>query len=134
MARFFPLLLALIVGYAQASDGELGWTSLSFCNGAGYCVDIASSTNDGIKSLRIKRNGNEIALPKDVANGVQIPVLNEVRLINVWRADGVSENQLEVPFLTPNPDGRPTRSILRLILIQDKFSSRDIKTGEAKVP
>lgn len=132
MSRFIPWLLMLVVGVAHSSDGEIGWTSLSFCNGAGYCVDITSSTGVGIDSLQIKRNGKVIYLPRDVAKDVQLPVLNEVRLINVWRHDGTGENRLEVPFLTPQSNGGSNRSILYLVLIDDKLSKVAIQEAKER--
>lgn len=133
-AKFAPWLLCLLVGAAQASDGELGWTSMSFCNAAGYCIDLVSMKGIGIDSMHIKRNGKDIALPADLLNQHQLPVLNEVRFINVLKTDGISENRLEVPFLAPQHDAEPIRKVLSIVIVDDKYSETYItKNGVREI-
>lgn len=120
----FALLAVLgaFASAAHASDGELAWTSVSFCNGAGYCIDLASTKGVGIDSMHMKRNGKEIALPKDLPGKNELPILDEVRFINVLRTDGTSENRLEVPFLARQQDAEPILKVLNVVIVDDRYS------------
>jgi hypothetical protein len=116
------LLCALLASASHASDGELAWTSVSFCNGAGYCIDLASTKGVGIDSMHMKRNGKEIALPKDLPGQNELPILDEVRFINVLKTDGVSENRLEVPLLARQQDAEKIFRVLNVVIVDDRFS------------
>ena len=84
---------------AATSDGELAWTRLNFCNGAGYCVKIETNSDNELESVAIARNGTEIDVP-DLGIVKGEPDLRLVRLVSLAEANGYA-NRLEIPFFGP---------------------------------
>jgi len=120
-------LLALLVGPAYASsDGELAWTNLSFCNGAGYCIDISSSNGAEIEQVRIRHNGVDIAVPDDLPKGEGSPFLNQTRFVSISRADRRAENHLEIPLVRFRDDGSSSKSVLTIVVVDDKVTNTKV--------
>jgi hypothetical protein len=117
-------LLALLVGTAHASsDGELGWTNLSFCNGAGYCIDINTSSKGAeLEQVRIRHKGVDIAVPDGLAKQEGSPPLNQTRFVNIFREDRRAENHLEIPLLRFRDDGSSSKSVLTIVVVDDKVT------------
>jgi len=97
MRNIFAALLFLLSAPAAAtSDGELAWTRILFCNGAGYCVKIETTPDNGLGTVSVSRNGVEIDIPNlGVVKGE--PDLRFVRLVSLAGVNGYS-NRLEIPF------------------------------------
>ena len=97
MRNIFAALIFLLSAPAAAtSDGELAWTKISFCNGAGYCVKVETNPANGLGTVSISRNGVDIDIPDlGVVNGE--PDLRLVRLVSLAEANGYA-NRLEIPF------------------------------------
>ena len=104
-----------------STNGEIAWTKLCFCNGAGYCVDVESKNGIGISALEISHDGVDLVIPKDAITigDADAPLLNEMRLLSVQKSDGTFGNILELPYLS-FPNGKQERSVLRLV-----FDARD---------
>jgi len=127
------LLLTPMPGLASV-DGEVAWTKLSFCNGAGYCVDIASAKGVGIDLLRIAHDGKEIDIPDDIGESVEIPLLNEVRLLSIQRSDGEFWNCLQIPFLTLD-NNESKRTVLSVFIFNDAVIKSELDDAmEASTP
>ena len=92
-------LLLVAPPLSIASDGELGWTSVSFCNGADICVAISTDAGNGLKDLSITVKGQTIGNLPVLPNNVNCGLLQDTKLISAVRADGGYENRLEVPCL-----------------------------------
>ena len=100
MRTFFAILIFLLSTPAGAtSDGELAWTRINFCNGAGYCVEIETNPSNELGTIAITHNGLKIDVP-DVGSVKGEPDLRFVRLITLAEANGYA-NQLEIPFFGP---------------------------------
>jgi len=97
MRNIFAILILLLCAPAAAtSDGELAWTRIDFCNGAGYCVKIETNPDNELGTIAITHNGVEIAVPNlGAVKGV--PDLRFVRLVSLAEANGYA-NRLEIPF------------------------------------
>src|SRR5690606_5841759 len=97
MRTIFATLIFLLSAPATAtSDGELAWTMLNFCNGAGYCVKIETNPDNELGTITITRNGVEIDAP-DLGIVKGAPDLPFVRRISLAEANGYA-NRLEIPF------------------------------------
>ena len=88
--------LLLSAPAAATSDGELAWTKIDFCNGAGYCVKIETNPDNELGSVAIMHNGIEIDVP-DLGVVKGKPDLRLVRLVTLAEANGYA-NRLEIPF------------------------------------
>ena len=93
------VLVLLSAPVAATSDGELTWTKIDFCNGAGYCVKIETNTDNELGSVAITRNGIKIDVP-DLGVVKGVPDLRLVRLVSIAEAGGYA-NRLEIPFFGP---------------------------------
>jgi hypothetical protein len=89
-------LLLLSAPAAATSDGELAWTKVDFCNGAGYCVKIETNPDNELGAIAITHNGVEIDVP-DLGVVKGEPDLRLVRLVTLAEANGYA-NRLEIPF------------------------------------
>jgi hypothetical protein len=94
------ILLLVSPAASSASDGQLAWTQLSFCNGAGYCVQIDTDSTNRVKSIAISHDGKPID-PPDLKYLDGEPDLQHVRLVNASATNGF-ENRLEIPFFGKN--------------------------------
>src|SRR5690606_37687832 len=64
MRNIFAVLIFLLSTPAAAtSDGELAWTKIFFCNGAGYCVKIETNPDNGLGTISVSHNGIDINIP-----------------------------------------------------------------------
>lgn len=123
LAIYFCITILTFSAYAS-TDGELVWTRLSFCNGAGYCVDANSNNGSGISLLRVSHNGVELKIPTSAfaIRDVDAPLFNEVRLLSVQGKDGTFGNVLEIPYLRLSNDGKSFRNVLKINFdAQDSF-------------
>ena len=87
----FAFLLGTTFPIASiASDGYLGWTSLTFEDGAGWRVHVAESDEriakgfTRITALEISRHGTVVDIPASATAAIQDPLLNDVKLLTVW--------------------------------------------------
>jgi len=97
MRNIFAILILLFIAPAAAtSDGELAWTRITFCNGAGYCVKIETDPDNELGTIAITRNGVEIHVP-ELGTIKGVPDLRFVRLVSLAEANGYA-NRLEIPF------------------------------------
>jgi hypothetical protein len=113
MRIFVAVLFSILGGPAIAdSDGELTWTEVSFCNAAGYCVRIDTTSDGQLSSVGISHNGAEILVPDLKSYGGE-PDLRSVRLVSVSEPAGFT-NRLEIPFFGEN------RTTLVLRIVDDK--------------
>lgn len=118
---FFLGITVFALPACASTNGEVAWTKLYFCNGAGYCVDVESKDGVGIAALKVSHDGVDLVIPKDAIaiKDTDAPLLNEMRLLSVQKSDGTFGNILEVPYLS-FPNGKQERSVLRLV-----FDARD---------
>jgi hypothetical protein len=93
---FATIFLLLSAPAAVSSDGELAWTRIDFCNGAGYCVKIETNPENELGAIAITHNGVEIDVP-DLGVVKGEPDLRLVRLVSLAEANGYA-NRLEIPF------------------------------------
>lgn len=97
MRSFFAVLTLLAsASAAAASDGELAWTNVSFCNGAGYCVQIETTQDNGLGKVAVLHNGVNIEIP-NLGSVQGEPDLRSVRLVSLAEANGYA-NRLVIPF------------------------------------
>lgn len=115
----FTLLSIVAVPAAANSDGELAWTNLRFCNGAGYCVDISTADGEEIESLQVTRKGVLVEIPSSMYTGVGEPLLNTTRFISTRRDDGGYENVLELTFVIFEK-GESRRALRRIHIFEGK--------------
>jgi hypothetical protein len=97
MPTIFAILIFLLsVPAGATSNGELAWTRINFCNGAGFCVKIETNPANGLGPIAIQHNGVEIKIP-NLGTVKGEPDLRLVRLVSLAEANGYA-NRLEIPF------------------------------------
>jgi hypothetical protein len=120
------LILLLPFGLARAgTDGELAWESVTFCDGAKFCVHAESSEGAKIDLLEVKHKGVLIVIPATMYRDVKNPLFNEMRLLVTQRSDDVYENLLEIPFFDMK-GALADRFVLRIHISNDEAYRSEI--------
>ena len=89
-------LLFMLASSSHASDGEMGWTRLLFCESGDYCVDIYSPDFDEASTIKVTYRGKAIEIPPEVNGYLPDAFLNRVRFVTIS-----TQNSAEKELISP---------------------------------
>ena len=106
-------LLFMLASSSHASDGEMGWTRLLFCESGDYCVDIYSPDFDEASTIKVTYRGKAIEIPPEVNRYLPDAFLNRVRFVTTSNKNS-TEKELIIPYIGSNADPVQRELVLRI--------------------
>ena len=96
-------LLFMLASSSHASDGEMGWTRLLFCESGDYCVDIYSPDFDEASTIKVTYRGKAIEIPPEVNGYLPDAFLNRVRFVTISTQNS-AQKELIIPLVGSEGD------------------------------
>ena len=106
-------LLFMLASSSHASDGEMGWTRLLFCESGDYCVDIYSPDFDEASTIKVTYRGKAIEIPPEVNGYLPDAFLNRVRFVTISTQNS-AEKELIIPLVGSEGDMVQRHLVVRI--------------------
>lgn len=106
-------LLFMLASSSHASDGEMGWTRLLFCESGDYCVDIYSPDFDEASTIKVTYRGKAIEIPPEVNGYLPDAFLNRVRFVTISTQNS-AEKELIIPLIGSEGDMVQRQLVVRI--------------------
>ena len=106
-------LLFMLASSSRASDGEMGWTRLLFCESGDYCVDIYSPDFDEASTIKVTYRGKAIEIPPEVNGYLPDAFLNRVRFVTISTQNS-AEKELIIPLIGSEGDMVQRQLVVRI--------------------
>ena len=106
-------LLFMLASSSHASDGEMGWTRLLFCESGDYCVDIYSPDFDEASTIKVTYRGKAIEIPPEVNRYLPDAFLNRVRYVTISTQNS-AEKELIIPLIGSEGDMVQRQLVVRI--------------------
>ena len=106
-------LLFMLASSSHASDGEMGWTRLLFCESGDYCVDIYSPDFDEASTIKVTYRGKAIEIPPEVNGYLPDAFLNRVRVVTISTQNS-AQKELIIPLVGSEGDMVQRHLVVRI--------------------
>lgn len=106
-------LLFMLASSSHASDGEMGWTRLLFCESGDYCVDIYSPDFDEASTIKVTYRGKAIEIPPEVNGYLPDAFLNRVRFVTISTQNS-AQKELIIPLVGSEGDMVQRHLVVRI--------------------
>ena len=106
-------LLFMLASISHASDGEMGWTRLLFCESGDYCVDIYSPDFDEASTIKVTYRGKAIEIPPEVNGYLPDAFLNRVRFVTISTQNS-AQKELIIPLVGSEGDMVQRHLVVRI--------------------
>ena len=106
-------LLFMLASSSHASDGEMGWTRLLFCESGDYCVDIYSPDFDEASTIKVTYRGKAIEIPPEVNGYLPDAFLNRVRFVTISTQNS-AQKELIIPLIGSEGDMVQRQLVVRI--------------------
>ena len=106
-------LLFMLASSSHASDGEMGWTRLLFCESGDYCVDIYSPDFDEASTIKVTYRGKAIEIPPEVNGYLPDEFLNRVRVVTISTQNS-AQKELIIPLVGSEGDMVQRHLVVRI--------------------
>ena len=106
-------LLFMLASSSHASDGEMGWTRLLFCESGDYCFDIYSPDFDEASTIKVTYRGKAIEIPPEVNGYLPDAFLNRVRFVTISTQNS-AQKELIIPLVGSEGDMVQRHLVVRI--------------------
>ena len=106
-------LLFMLASSSHASDGEMGWTRLLFCESGDYCVDIYSPDFDEASTIKVTYRGKAIEIPPEVNRNQPDAFWNRVSFDTISTQNS-AEKELIIPLIGSEGDMVQRQLVVRI--------------------
>ena len=127
-------LLFMLASSSHASDGEMGWTRLLFCESGDYCVDIYSPDFDEASTIKVTYRGKAIEIPPEVNGYLPDAFLNRVRFVTISTQNS-AEKELIIPLIGSEGDMVQRQLVVRIAkdrVLSFKVNIQSVRDGMAR--